>query len=38
MSDTAWLVVAIVAGILAVTGWIAREGWIYRRRRARKDR
>jgi uncharacterized membrane protein YbhN (UPF0104 family) len=33
MRDTAWLIVAIVAGVLAVIGWIARERWIMRRRR-----
>jgi uncharacterized membrane protein YbhN (UPF0104 family) len=35
MRDTAWLIVAIVAGVLAVIGWIARERWIMRRRRRR---
>jgi uncharacterized membrane protein YbhN (UPF0104 family) len=35
MRDTAWLVVAIVAGALAVIGWIVRERWIIRRRRRR---
>jgi uncharacterized membrane protein YbhN (UPF0104 family) len=35
MRDTAWLVVAIVAGVLAVIGWIVRERWIIRRRRRR---
>jgi uncharacterized membrane protein YbhN (UPF0104 family) len=33
MRDTGWLIVAIVAGLLAVIGWIARERWIMRRRR-----
>ena len=33
MRDTAWLIVAIVAGVLAMIGWIARERWIMRRRR-----
>ena len=35
MRDTAWLIVAIVAGVLAVIGWIARERWIMRRHRRR---
>ena len=35
MRDTAWLIVAIVTGVLAVIGWIARERWIMRRRRRR---
>jgi len=25
MSDTAWLIVAVTAGVLAAIGWIARE-------------
>jgi len=33
MRDLAWLVVAVVAGLLAAAGWIARERWIMRRRR-----
>ena len=33
MRDLVWLVVAIVAGLLAAVGWIARERWIMRRRR-----
>lgn len=33
MRDTAWLIVAIVAGVLTVIGWIVRERWIIRRRR-----
>lgn len=33
MGDTGWLIVAIVTGVLAVVGWIARERWIMRRRR-----
>ena len=33
MRDTGWLIVAIIAGLLAVIGWIARERWIMRRRR-----
>jgi len=35
MGDIGWLVVAIVAGLLTVIGWIARERWIIRRRRRR---
>jgi len=33
MRDLVWLVVAIVAGLLAAVGWIARERWVMRRRR-----
>jgi uncharacterized membrane protein YbhN (UPF0104 family) len=33
MRDLVWLVVAVVAGLLAVVGWIVRERWIMRRRR-----
>jgi uncharacterized membrane protein YbhN (UPF0104 family) len=33
MRDLVWLVVAIVAGLLAAVGWLARERWIMRRRR-----
>jgi uncharacterized membrane protein YbhN (UPF0104 family) len=32
MRDLVWLVVAVVAGLLAAVGWIARERWIMRRR------
>jgi hypothetical protein len=35
VSDTAWLVLTLVAGVLIATGWIAREVWIHRRRRKR---
>jgi hypothetical protein len=35
MRDTGWLIVAIVAGVLAVIGWIVRERWLIRRRRRR---
>jgi len=38
MGDTAWLVLAIVAGVLATTGWVARERWIHRRRRRGPDK
>jgi len=33
MRDLVWLLVAVVAGVLAAVGWIARERWILRRRR-----
>lgn len=33
MRDLIWLIVAIVAGVLALVGWVARERWIMRRRR-----
>ena len=33
MSETGWLIVAIVAGILIAVGWVKREMWIRRRRR-----
>jgi uncharacterized membrane protein YbhN (UPF0104 family) len=33
MRDLVWLVVAVVAGLLATVGWIVRERWIMRRRR-----
>jgi hypothetical protein len=36
MRDTVWLIVAIVAGVLAAVGWIARERWLMRRRRRRR--
>lgn len=32
MSDTGWLIVAVVAGVLAAVGWVKRELWIHRRR------
>jgi uncharacterized membrane protein YbhN (UPF0104 family) len=35
MRDFVWLVVAVVAGILAIVGWVARERWVMRRRRRR---
>jgi uncharacterized membrane protein YbhN (UPF0104 family) len=31
--DLGWLLVAVVAGLLAAVGWIVRERWIMRRRR-----
>jgi uncharacterized membrane protein YbhN (UPF0104 family) len=33
MRELVWLLVAVVAGVLAAVGWIARERWIMRRRR-----
>jgi hypothetical protein len=33
MRELVWLLVALVAGVLAAVGWIARERWIMRRRR-----
>jgi uncharacterized membrane protein YbhN (UPF0104 family) len=33
--DLVWLVVAVVAGVLAVVGWVARERWVTKRRRRR---
>ena len=36
MSDTAWLIVAIVAGAVFTVGWLKREQWIHRRRANRK--
>ena len=33
MRDLVWLLVAVVPGVLAAVGWIARERWIMRRRR-----
>jgi uncharacterized membrane protein YbhN (UPF0104 family) len=33
MRELGWLVVAVVVGVLAAVGWVARERWIMRRRR-----
>jgi hypothetical protein len=33
MSDTLWLIVAIVFGAVAGFAWVKRELWIHRRRR-----
>jgi hypothetical protein len=33
VSEGGWLIVAIVAGVVFVFGWIKRERWISRRRR-----
>jgi hypothetical protein len=38
MSETLWLLLAIVMGVLTTTGWAARERWIHRRRRRWRDR
>ena len=38
MSDTGWLIVAIVAGTLLAAAWIFRELAIHRRRRERRQR
>jgi hypothetical protein len=32
MNDTEWLVVSIVASVLAAVGWVSREVWIHHRR------
>jgi uncharacterized membrane protein YbhN (UPF0104 family) len=33
MRELGWLVAAVVVGVLAAVGWVARERWIMRRRR-----
>jgi hypothetical protein len=33
MREIGWLALAIVVGVLAAVGWVARERWIMRRRR-----
>jgi hypothetical protein len=38
MSDTAWLIVAVLFGAVAAYAWIKRELWIHRRRRQRERR
>jgi hypothetical protein len=38
MNETLWLVLAIVAGVLAAYGWIKRELWIQRRRRRNAEK
>src|SRR5262249_51389043 len=38
VSDTGWLIVALLAGVLFAAGWIKRELWIRRRRAARRDK
>ncbi len=37
MTETAWLIVAVVVGALAAYGWIKREVWIHRRRRRNRE-
>lgn len=37
MTDTAWLVLAICAGVVFAVGWLKREQWIRRRRANRND-
>lgn len=37
MSDTGWLIVAIVAGIGFTIFYVKRELWIHRRRRGRRE-
>jgi hypothetical protein len=34
MSETAWLILALIVGALTVLGWVARERAIHHRRRA----
>jgi hypothetical protein len=36
VTDTAWLIIAIVAGAAFAVGWLKREQWIHRRRAHRK--
>jgi len=38
MSDTGWLLVALLFGALAAIGWIKREMWIRRRRQQQRKR
>ena len=33
MRELGWLVLAVLVGVLAAVGWVARERWIMRRRR-----
>ena len=33
MRELGWLVLAVLVGLLAAVGWVARERWIMRRRR-----
>jgi hypothetical protein len=37
MSDTAWLVLAVAAGVVLATAWVSRERAIHRRRRQRSS-
>jgi hypothetical protein len=36
VSDAAWLLVAVVGGLVLTAAWIAREVWIHRRRQRRR--
>jgi hypothetical protein len=38
VTEPAWLALALVAGALFAVGWIKRELWIHRRRRASRER
>ena len=38
MSDTSWLILAVVCGTLVAVGWVSRERAIHRRRRPRPDK
>jgi hypothetical protein len=38
MSDSGWLLVALLFGALAAIGWIKREMWIRRRRQQQRKR
>ena len=33
MRELGWLLLAVVVGVLAAVGWVARERWLMRRRR-----
>jgi hypothetical protein len=35
MTETAWLILALIVGALTALGWVVRERAIHRRRRAR---
>jgi hypothetical protein len=37
MRDTAWLVLAVAAGVLIAVAWVSRERAIHRRRRQRSN-
>ncbi|HEV8436893.1 MAG TPA: hypothetical protein VGT40_02260 [Methylomirabilota bacterium] len=37
MSETLWLLVAVLCGALFAFVWIKRELWIHRRRQRRRD-
>jgi hypothetical protein len=38
LSDTGWLLVALIAGVAFAVFWVKREVWIHRRRRRRADK